>query len=139
MRMKEYNPQDKMNVDPKEVEDLKEALKASEDTKEQEAVKEQVLEMQAKQSEKEAKKAKKYWNTMITRKEAYELVSEALTPEHNKLSMMYIQLKTITDLLLDKDIVTKEELEKKSEAVLKEIYGNAEDIQEEDKEEEKEE
>jgi hypothetical protein len=112
-----------------------------------EQVKEPVLEVEEqqeepkltkKQQEKREREQKQYWNSMITRKEAYEMVGQAIMREQEKLQMIYVQVRTMADLLIEKSIVTEEELNDRSKKVIEELFDanpTARDDYEKEKEE----
>lgn len=83
--------------------------------------------------EKEAqeKRDKQFWDSLITRKEAYELssnVSNNVVMEHmsrleDRLRILYVSIRTISDLLVEKGILTDEDIKAKGRAIMEEIYG----------------
>jgi hypothetical protein len=88
----------------------------------EEVQEEQNPKLTKKQQEKQEKDAKKYWNTMISRKEAYEMVGQAVMREQEKFQMLYVQCRTIADLLIAKEVVTEEELNDLSKKVIEELF-----------------
>jgi phage terminase large subunit GpA-like protein len=93
------------------------------------------------QQEKQEKEAKQYWNTMISRKEAYEMVGQAVMREQEKLQMIYVQIRTMADVLIEKGVLTEDELNERSKIVIEELFGanpTARDDYEKEKEEGKE-
>lgn len=77
----------------------------------------------ATQQEREAKKQERYWNSMITRKEAFQMVDRAVQAEEEKLRLIFIQAKTLTNFLVSKGLCTLEELDELSKPIVEEIYG----------------
>ena len=100
------------------------------------AVAEQAPEVQKtpKQIAKEKKQVEAYWNSMVTRKEAQARINQAIDDEQHKLRMMYIQLKTMTKVLIDKGLVTEEQLDAMSIGVAEELFGKPEDEPEDEPE-----
>lgn len=78
-----------------------------------------------KQLEKAAKQEKDYWNGMITRQEAKDLVVGLLAQEQEKLRMMYISVTTTLEALKQKGIVTDDELAEISKPIIEALYGPA--------------
>jgi intergrase/recombinase len=79
-------------------------------------------ELTQKQREKQEREAKKYWNTMITRQQAHQIVGEAIMREQEKTQMLYVQTRTLADILIAKGIVTEEELNEISKTVIKDLF-----------------
>jgi hypothetical protein len=111
-----------------------------------EQVKEPVLEVEQqeepkltkKQQEKREKEQKQYWNSMITRAEAYEMMGQAVMREQEKLQMIYVQIRTMADVLIEKGIISEEELNERSKEVIAELFDanpTARDDYEKEKEE----
>lgn len=91
-----------------------------------------------KQQEKREKEQKQYWNSMITRKEAYELIGQVTMREQEKLQLIYVQCRTIADILIEKGVVTEDELNELSKKVIEELFEanpTARDDYEKEKEE----
>src|SRR5690606_5351328 len=78
---------------------------------------------EAEKVKKEEQQAKKYWNTMISRGEAYQMVSEALESQNDKFRLLLIQVKTLSKVLIDNGLVTEEGLDELSKPIIKDIYG----------------
>ena len=78
-----------------------------------------------KQKKRREQQEKQFWNGMVTRKEASEQMNMVATDLHNKLSLMFIQVRTMTKVLIEKGIITEEELNELSKSVVTEIYGEA--------------
>lgn len=91
-------------------------------TEEQVEQTEENAKLTKKQQEKQEKESKKYWGTMISRKEAYEMVGQAIMREQEKLQMIYVQVRTMADLIIEKGIVTEAELNDRSKAVIEELF-----------------
>lgn len=88
---------------------------------------------EAEKAKKEEQQAKKYWNTMISRREAYEMVTEALESQNDKFRLMLVQIQTLSQLLISKEITTEDDLNELSKPILAQIYGTDELVPEEDK------
>lgn len=76
-----------------------------------------------KQQEKQEKQAKAYWNTMISRKEAYEMVQAAVEPLSQQMQLLFVQNRTLLELLDKKGIATEQEINDASREVLISIFG----------------
>ena len=76
-----------------------------------------------KQLDKEAKQEKLYWNSMITREEARTMVLSALGEIEDKVRMMFVSTSTIMNALLQKGLVTAEELDEISKPIVQALYG----------------
>lgn len=89
-------------------------------------------ELSEKQKAKEAKKNEAFWNSMITRKEAFAMMNEglnnmstALDAQNEKINIFLIQAKTFERLLINKGIVIDiNELDKLSVEVMDELFGS---------------
>jgi hypothetical protein len=79
--------------------------------------------MTAKQVEKMKQYAKKYWSSMISRGEAKKMLEEALEEERNKTRLLFIQVRTLTELMVTKGHATLEELDNLSKPFAQQIYG----------------
>lgn len=79
------------------------------------------------QQAKEEAKAKKYWNTMVSRKEAYEMVNGATNALSQQLQLLMIQNRTLLEILGKKGIATEEEINEHSKEVIESIFGVPED------------
>ena len=88
---------------------------------------EKEVELTPKQKEKQEKQAKAYWNTMISRKEAYEMVQAGLQQTEQRLQLLLIQNRTLLEILQIKDIATEEEIKEHSKEVITSIFGPLED------------
>jgi hypothetical protein len=94
-----------------------------------------------KQQEKKEKEMKQYWNKLLTRKEVTEIVGQAVMREQEKLQMIYVQIRTMADVLIEKGVLTEDELNERSKIVIEELFGanpTARDDYEKEKEEGKE-
>jgi hypothetical protein len=92
-----------------------------------------------KQQEKQEKEAKRYWSTMISRKEAYEMVQTALQETDQRMQMLFVQNRTLIELIEKKGIATLDEINELSKSVIESIFGTPPvDGQEEQKEKEEE-
>lgn len=81
--------------------------------------------MTSRQAEKMRQQAKQYWKGMVSRAEAKEMVQSSVTPLIDQNRMLYIQVKTLTELLKDRLGVTEEELNELSKPVIVSIFGSA--------------
>jgi hypothetical protein len=88
-----------------------------------EAVEKVAPELTEKQRAKLEAKKQKAWNTMITRKEAYEMVNKALQETEYKLQMLFVQNRTLLELLDKKGIATEQEIDDMSKSVIESIFG----------------
>lgn len=77
----------------------------------------------AKQQEKEEKKAKEFWNGMITRKEAYEMVQDTYAQMQQQLQLLMIQNRTLLEMFTKKGIATEQEINDHSKEVMESIFG----------------
>ncbi|WIT26454.1 hypothetical protein [Bacillus phage SPO1L4] len=82
------------------------------------------------EEERKAQKEKQYLNKVVTRGEVLDVLNGALKPHAESQDnlwqqqrLLYIQLQCVVDILIDKGIITKEELEAKAEKVIKETQG----------------
>ncbi len=82
-------------------------------------------ELSKKQLEKQEKQAKAYWNSMITRKEAFEMVQASAQESDQRLQMLLIQNRTLLEMLQLKGIATEEEINEHSKQVIESIFGPA--------------
>ncbi|ACI91023.1 gp23.1 [Bacillus phage SPO1] len=87
------------------------------------------------EEERKAQKEKQYLNKVVTRGEVLDVLNGALKPHAENQDnlwqqqrLLYIQLQCVVDVLIDKGILTKEELEKKAEKIIKETQGLAAEI-----------
>ncbi len=76
-----------------------------------------------KAAKKKAEQEKAYWNTLITRKEALDLARGVVAQREDSMRVMYMNLRILSDLLVEKGIITQEEMASKSQEILKEMYG----------------
>ena len=81
------------------------------------------LNRQNKKQEKLDKQRRDYWNGMITRQEAKQLVDKALERQVQKMRVLYVANQAILDLLMDKNILTKDEIVQKNSEIIRQIYG----------------
>ena len=77
----------------------------------------------AKQQEKLKAKTEKAWNTMITRREAYEMMQKAIAPTEERMQMLFIQNRTLLELIVNKGIATEEDINELSKTVIESIFG----------------
>lgn len=92
----------------------------------------QESELSKKQQAKKDKENEKFWNTMISRKEAFGMVNEAmnnmsvaLDQQNEKINIFLIQSKTFERLLIEKGIIaSEEELDAISVKVMEDLYGS---------------
>ena len=84
----------------------------------------------AKKKEKEDKKAKEFWNGMISRRDSYNMVQE--TYKHimgeqqqtqQQLQFLMIQNRTLLEILAEKGIATEAEINEHSKKVMESIFG----------------
>lgn len=78
---------------------------------------------EAKRKEKEIQKQKAYWGGMITREEARDMVIKSQEPIMEQMRTMYIQIKTLTEFVLQKGLATEDELNKIGTPIYNDIYG----------------
>lgn len=76
-----------------------------------------------KQLEKEERDAKRYWNSMITRREAYEEIQQAIEPLSQQMQLLFVQNRTLIELIEKKGIATVDEINEFSKTVLESIFG----------------
>lgn len=79
-----------------------------------------------KQQEKEQKRIDNYWNAMITRKQAYQMVQEVVAnmgQMSQQLQLLMIQNRTLLEMLSEKGIATEEEINEHSKKVMESIFG----------------
>jgi len=79
-----------------------------------------------KQQEKEQKQLQAYWNSMITRRQAYQMVQEAVASMgqmSQQLQLLMIQNRTLLEMLSEKGIATEEEINEHSKKVMESIFG----------------
>jgi len=89
------------------------------------------------QQKKKEEQAKKYWNTMITRAEAYGMVQQAVQQNvqqavnsyEDRIRMFYVTIRSLTEIMIEKNMITPEEMDTKGKAILEEIFGKPEDQQ----------
>lgn len=74
-------------------------------------------------TQKEEKKRQQYLNSMITRKEAFEMLEYQRQNFDMQLAVIYVQVKTLSDLLIKHNITTVEELEATSAEVMNEMQN----------------
>jgi hypothetical protein len=79
-----------------------------------------------KQIEKRKKAEEQYWNTMVSRKEAYQMaqnmVQQGTSPIYDHVRMLFVQVTTMTNILVDKGVCTREELDEVSKPILEKLY-----------------
>jgi len=93
------------------------------------------LSIDSKQVEKQRKKEERYWNTMISRKEAKNMVEETLEANLQgtleKLQALYVQIRAVQEILIKTNVTTVDELNNKAKEIIEELF--ADDIDEEQK------
>lgn len=93
-----------------------------------------------KAQEEAKKKHERFMNQKVSRKEVMDLVTD-LEAEHTaQTRMLFVQVKTLTNLIIDKGLATLDELDELSKSVMESIYGVEEvtkATEEKEKEEEK--
>ncbi len=82
-----------------------------------------VEELTEKQRKKQEAKAKQYWNTTITRKEAMEMVQDVTGELNQRLQLLMIQNRTLLEILGVKGVATEEEINEHSKQVIESIFG----------------
>src|SRR5690606_554319 len=75
------------------------------------------------QREKEEQKAKEYWNTMISRREAYEMVQETYANLAQQFQLLMVQNTTLLEILAEKGVATAEEINEHSKVVIESMFG----------------
>jgi len=83
----------------------------------------QQRQQEIKRKEKEIQKQKAYWNGMITREEARDMVIKSQEPLMEQMRTMFIQVKTLTEMVLQKGLATEDELNKIGVPIYNEMYG----------------
>jgi hypothetical protein len=76
-----------------------------------------------KRKEKEVQRQKAYWNAMITREEARDMVIKSQEPLMEQMRTMFIQVKTLTEFVLQNGIATEEQLNEIGVPIYNEMYG----------------
>ncbi|MNC60006.1 hypothetical protein D3C75_1098550 [compost metagenome] len=77
--------------------------------------------------EKEQKREQRYLNTMISRREAMELVQGAMTQADERMRMLFISVNAIMSGLKDKGLITEQELNEYSRPFISQMYGLSEE------------
>lgn len=77
----------------------------------------------AKQIEKAKKDQERHWNTMISRKEASQMVENAINETRQHVQLLYVQVQSMFEALTDKGHVTVDEMEEYSKKVFDKIFG----------------
>lgn len=85
----------------------------------------------AKQAEKQRKQEQAYWNSMITRKEARDLVAGAVSQYEDKLRLMFIATNSLIALVKDLGLCTDEKFNELSKPFVEAMYGPAPETPEE--------
>jgi hypothetical protein len=88
-----------------------------------------------KQRKKLEQREKQYWKSMITRAEAYEMVESAVRVATQQNKLLLVQVRTLTEFILEKGLGTKEELNQISKRIMDEMYGPPPELKTEQKEE----
>jgi len=78
-----------------------------------------------KQMEKARKQEQAYWNGMITRREALDLVKGATAQQDEKLRMLYITTNTLLALIKDLGLATDDKINELSKPFIEMMYGPA--------------
>ena len=76
-----------------------------------------------KQAKKQEQQANKYWNTMISRKEAYEMVNQVTGELNQRLQILMVQNRTLLEILNKKGVATEEEINELSKEIIIDIFG----------------
>ena len=87
-----------------------------------------------KQLEKQRKKEAAYWNSMITRKEAFDLVTGKAAQQDEKLRMLYVTVNTLLALIQDLGMATPEKLDALAKPFVENMYGPIPEIKEDENE-----
>lgn len=77
----------------------------------------------AKQQERERKQEERYWNSMISRSEARDIVIAMQQQQDEKLRMLFVSVSSIIQVLKDKNVCTQEELDAFAKPVIQSLYG----------------
>ncbi|MMZ43644.1 hypothetical protein D1872_52090 [compost metagenome] len=78
-----------------------------------------------KQAEKKRKQEENYWNGMISRKEAFQLVKGATAQQDEKLRTLYIVTNTLLALVKDLGLADQSKLDDLSRRFVEQMYGPA--------------
>lgn len=77
----------------------------------------------ARLQKKQEARAKQHWNGVPTRAEVYSLMQETVGQSDERMRVLYVTVRSLSDVLISKGLVTKEELEKRSREIMIELYG----------------
>lgn len=87
-------------------------------------------ELEAKEAQKKAKEAKKqeraeqrYWQSTATKAEVFGMIESNNQKKDEILRQMYIYTRALTAVLMDKGILTEEELNEATKPIIESIYG----------------
>ena len=72
---------------------------------------------------KEQEKERQYWNSMIKRSEARDLVLAATRNSDEKMRLLYVSTNTMLAALKDKGILTEEEFNTYAKPFMEQMYG----------------
>ena len=108
------------------VQDVNEAVKEAGD----------IPKLTEKQRKKLEQREKQYWDSMITRREAYEMVESAVKIASQQNKLLLLQVQTLTKFLVEKRLTTMDELNELSKSVADELYGKPPELEEKEKKEE---
>lgn len=108
------------------VQDVNEAVKEAGD----------IPKLTEKQRKKLEQREKQYWDSMITRREAYEMVESAVKIASQQNKLLLLQVQTLTKFLVEKGLTTMDELNELSKSVADELYGKPPELKEKEKKEE---
>ena len=86
-----------------------------------------------KEQEKQQKKQRDYWNSMISRRELQGVLSSTITPLKKQIDQLITSMqqahlvnKAVIDSLLEKELITKEELDEQYEKVIQALIAEQE-------------
>jgi len=86
------------------------------------------LSSEEKKKLKEEQREKQHMNSMITRGEAYQALQkiyDALMEDRKRIEISFIQVQTLIEVLVEKELTTNEDLDKRSIPYVEKMYGNA--------------
>jgi len=86
-----------------------------------------------KQRKKLEQRQKQYWNSMITRAEAFDMVENAVRVSTQQNKLLSVQVKALTKFIIDKGLGTEEELNEIAKQVMDELYGPPPELKTEQK------
>lgn len=77
----------------------------------------------SKRAEKQRKKEESYWRSMISRKEAFELVSGTAAQQDEKMRMLYVTVNTLLALVKDLGLADQNKLDALAKPFVELMYG----------------